>query len=150
MIEDQTVKSASRLPRDMNILLKYLRQCDLPSNAMRRDVFPDPVGPMIRLMRPRSKINSSSILRTNLRLEEVSESSESLDHVKLAVRNPILSSMSSESRFIGSFSEKESKSSVLKERLISTSVQRRGTHVVEEVIDTIQGDFACNGLSYRI
>ena len=150
MIEDQTVKSASRLPRDMNILLEYLRQCDLPSNAMRRDVFPDPVGPMIRLMRPRSKINSSSILRTNLRLEEVSESSESLDHVKLAVRNPILSSMSSESRFIGSFSEKESKSSVLKERLISTSVQRRGTHVVEEVIDTIQGDFACNGLSYRI
>lgn len=143
------VKSASRLPKDVNVLLEQLRY-NLPSNAMRRDVFPDPVGPMIRLMRPRSKISSSSILRTNLRLEGVSEPSESLDQVKLAARNPILSSLTSESRFIGPFSEKESKSSVLKGMLISTSAQKQRTHVVEEVIDTIQRDFACNCLSHRI
>jgi hypothetical protein len=115
---------------------------------MRSEVFPDPVGPMMRLMRPRSKINSASILKTKWRFEGVSEPSVSLDHAKLVSRNPILSELklSSESKFIGPFSAKESKSSVLKIALILTSVQKRGTHIMEEVIHSIQGDLACDSL----
>lgn len=65
---------------------------DLPSNAMSRDVFPDPVGPTIKLIFPRWKSSSSSMVSTNRRLRVppgVGEGVESLDQVKEAWRMPM-------------------------------------------------------------
>ena len=71
--------------------VRYFCGFDLPSNAIKSDVFPDPVGPMIKLIQPRSKINSSSILRRNVGVEGVAKPSVPLDHVNVAARNPTLS-----------------------------------------------------------
>lgn len=69
----------------------------LPRSAMSSDVFPDPVGPTIKLILPRWKSSSSSTLSTNLRLRappDVCEGAASLDQVKEAWRMPMTSARS--------------------------------------------------------
>lgn len=54
---------------------------------MSNDVFPDPVGPTIKLILPRRKSSSSSTVSTNLRLRVppgVREIAASRDHVNEA------------------------------------------------------------------
>jgi hypothetical protein len=87
--------------------------------VQRADSRTDPVGPTTRLMHPGLKSSSPSILSMNLRLEGVSvPSTFSLDHAKVASRNPIsvaaVSAGMKRSGVSGSFSAKESRSSVLK------------------------------------
>lgn len=64
-----------------------------PSKAMSNDVFPDPVGPTMRLIAPRLKRSSSSILSVNVLLVPpgVNDPSFSFDQVKDESRNPITS-----------------------------------------------------------
>ena len=41
------------------------RNADAPSSAISNDVFPEPVGPKMRFIRPRLKRTSPSMFRTN-------------------------------------------------------------------------------------
>lgn len=57
---------------------------------MSKEVFPDPVLPMMRFIVPLMNMSSPSILNKNLRLEGVKEPSpESFDQLKVAFRKPI-------------------------------------------------------------
>ena len=59
----------------------------LPSKASKRDVFPDPVGPTIKLRHPRLKRRFSLIRRRKKKVEGVpgvSEPLDSFDHEKVA------------------------------------------------------------------
>lgn len=64
-----------------------------PSKAINMDVFPDPVGPTMRLIWPRWKNKSPSIRSTKLRFEDpgVDEMFSSLAQVKVALRKPMTS-----------------------------------------------------------
>lgn len=69
----------------------------LPSSAMSSEVFPEPVGPTIKLIFPRWKSSSSSTLSTNLRLRappDACEGTAPLDQVKEAWRMPMTSARS--------------------------------------------------------
>lgn len=88
-----------------------------PNKAISNDVFPEPVGPTTKFMRPRWNIRSSSILSTNFLFDGVRDPSTSLDQTNEAFRKPICDestpSLSAVSRsMVFSFSVKESRSSV--------------------------------------
>ena len=68
-----------------------------PRRAIKMDVFPEPVGPTIRLIFPFLNANRSLILSVNLRLEGVNDPSSSADQAKDASWNP----MSASSAFSG-------------------------------------------------
>ena len=63
---------------------------------MRSDVFPDPVGPRMRLIAPRLNLSSSRIFNTNPRRGVVDASSSVLVHAKVASRMPMSEGSSSE------------------------------------------------------
>lgn len=96
--------------------------CHSPSNAMSSDVFPDPVGPTIRLILPRWNRSSSSIVSTKCRLRVppgVREAAVLLDQENDACRIPTAPVRSSGTTFDRSvtspepvFSENSSMSSV--------------------------------------
>lgn len=65
----------------------------IPNSAINMEVFPEPVGPTIRLIQSCLKMSSSSIRSTNLRFDGVSEPSTSFDHAKVASRKPMASSL---------------------------------------------------------
>lgn len=77
----------------LTIIQAHPRFRYVPSKAMRRDVFPEPVGPTIKFTLPRLKMTSSSILRVKLRRfgPGVTEPSFSFDQVKAAWRIPMTS-----------------------------------------------------------
>lgn len=62
-----------------------------PNNAIRREVFPDPVGPITKLIFPFLNLSSSSIFSVKLRPEGVCEPLEVFDHVNVALRKPMSS-----------------------------------------------------------
>ena len=70
---------------------------DSPSSAMSIDVFPEPVGPTIKLIAPRLKVTSFSIRNAKLRRLRpgVSVPSLSLLQVKAASRMPMISGSTS-------------------------------------------------------
>ena len=94
-------------------------QCISPKSAIKNDVFPEPVGPTMRLSLPRWKNTSSSTLSRNVRLcvppGVDAGAAESLAQEKYACRIPIVSLCSSgtEPEMVGSsLSENSSMSSV--------------------------------------
>ena len=88
----------------------------LPRSAINNDVFPLPVGPMIKLIPPRLNQSSGSTRSLKLRREGVSRPSASLDHANVASRKPIALMSSSATPVIasttGAFSLNWSRSSV--------------------------------------
>lgn len=63
------------------------KKCISESNAMRMEVFPDPVPPRIKLMAPRLKTSSPSIFNKKFRFEVFPW----LDQPKVALRKPSMS-----------------------------------------------------------
>ena len=75
--------------------ITFLILNDEPSNAMRRDVFPEPVGPTTILKAPRLKRTLPSNCSRNCRLEGVTVPSELLpDQENVAFEKPMTSSSS--------------------------------------------------------
>lgn len=65
-------------------------EVNTPSNASKRDVFPEPVGPQIMLKLPRLKTSSESILSRNFLPEGVEVPVDLPDQEKVALLNPII------------------------------------------------------------
>jgi hypothetical protein len=121
-------------------------KCISPKSARRREVFPDPVGPTIRLSTPRLKKTSPSARRVKFRREGVTVpdlglSVSEADQVKWALWKPIVSSEASVGLSPpdteGAFAVYASSSSVYKEsrQICNVWFAEDGIYISQEIYE---------------
>lgn len=120
-----------------------------PSNANKIEVFPDPVGPIIRFSAFGLKCKLPGTVRTNLRPEGVVVPLVWFDQVNDALWKPILSencSLATEALWPLS---KASSSSVWENPRVSKSslVQINRTDLLQKLVDSVQRYFSSDTLS---
>jgi hypothetical protein len=119
-------------------------KCISPNRAFKIDVFPEPLGPIMRLILPGWKRSSSSMRRQNWRL--VIFSTSIFDHENMELWKPIplgcscaLPAKNPMGSSLG-FVVKESNSSVCESNPWTSSKTQTysKTHVEKEVVDTVE------------